>query len=393
MREEKMDQDRIYLDNAATTRTDPQVVEAMLPYFTETYAVASSQFSHTPGILAKEGLDQAREGIARKLNASPEEIVFTSGGTEANNLAVKGAAWAHRGEKDHLICSKIEHNTVLHSCQWLEKQGFKATYLDVDGEGFVDPDRLRKSITDKTFLVSVQHGNQEVGTVQPIAEIAAVCKERGVLFHTDASLSFTHLDLNLQSIPADLVTMSAHKIHGPKGVGALFVRKDAWLKKWMHGGYSEFDLRSGTENVAGIVGFGKAVELAGTKDVHHIRSLQKALFERLDQEIDGFEINGPKDLQRRLPGNVNVSFNLIEGESVVLHLDMKGISVITGSACFSRSLEPSYVMMAMGFSHERAHGSIRFTLSRFNKMDEIDRVVASCKEIVENLRRISPLKK
>jgi len=382
----------IYLDNAAATRTDPDVVKSMLPYFTETYAVASSQFSHTPGILAKEGLDRARKILADKLRCMPEEVIFTSGGTESNNLALKGLAQAYRGQKDHIVCSKIEHNSVLHSCQWLEKEGFRLTTMNVDEEGFVDLDQLKKSITDKTFLVSIQHGNQEVGTLQPIEAIGKLCKEKGVLFHTDAALSFTQLDLDVNRIHADLVTVSAHKIHGPKGVGALYVRKGTKLKKIQHGGYSEFDLRPGTENVAGAVGFGKAVELAQPEHVEFIRSLQKTLCDRLVQEVEGVEINGPKDLNKRLPGNVNVSFRRIEGESVVLHLDMKGISVITGSACFSRSLEPSYVMMAMGFSHERAHGSIRFSFSRFNTAEEIHAVIESCKEVVEALRKISPLK-
>ncbi len=387
-----MEQKTIYLDNAATTKTDPAVVEAMIPYFTETYAVASSQFSHTPGILAREALDRAREIIGRKLNASPEEIVFTSGGTEANNLALKGTAFAHRSKKNHIICSKIEHNSVLHSCRWLGKEGFDVTYIDVDKEGFVDIDQLRKTITNRTFLVSIQHGNQEVGTIQPVEEIGKICKERGILFHTDAALSFTQLDIDVNQINADLVTLSAHKIHGPKGIGALYVRKGTPLKKLIHGGYHEFDLRAGTENVAGAVGFGRAVELFKPEQVSFIKSLQKILLEKLTKEIDGVEINGPENLEKRLPSNVNVSFSRIEGESVVLHLDMKGIAVITGSACFSRSLEPSYVMMAMGFSHERAHGSIRFTFSRFNKLEEVDHVVESCKEVVESLRKISPLK-
>jgi cysteine desulfurase len=388
-----MEQKRIYLDNAATTRTDPEVVKAMMPYFTETYAVASSQFSHTPGIQAREGLDNVREIIADKLNASPEEIVFTSGGTEANNLALKGSALAYRDRKDHLVCSKVEHNSVLHTCQWMEQEGHKLTTIDVDEEGFIDLDQLRDSITDQTFLVSIQHGNQEVGTLQAIGEVGKMCREKGVLFHTDAAQSFTQLDLDVNRIQADLVTLSSHKIHGPKGVGALYVRKGTKLKKITHGGYSEFDLRPGTENVAGVVGFGKAVELARPEHVTFIRSLQKRLMDGLNEEIEGVRVNGPQDLSKRLPWNVNVSFELIEGESVVLHLDMKGISVITGSACFSRSLEPSYVMMAMGFSHERAHGSIRFTMSRFNKMEEIDDVIGSCKEVVEALREISPLKK
>ena len=383
----------IYLDNAATTRTAPEVVEAMLPYFTETYAVASSQFSHTPGILAKDGLDKARDIVARSLRAKSEEIVFTSGGTESNNLALKGTALAFHGKKHHLITSKIEHNAVLHTCQWLEKEGFHVIYADVDSEGFVDLDRIRDSISDDTFLVSIQHGNQEVGTIQDISAVAALCKEKGVLFHTDACLSFTHLDIDLERLQADLVSVSAHKIHGPKGVGALFIRKGTPIIKTVHGGYHEFDLRAGTENVAGIVGFGKAVELAHPNQKVPLRGLQKKLLDGLVHSVTRTELNGPQDMNRRLPGNVNVSFSYVEGESVVLHLDMKGISVITGSACFSRSLEPSHVMMAMGFSHERAHGSIRYTLSRYNRMEEMDRVVDACREVVDGLRKISPMAK
>ncbi len=375
-----MDSERIYMDNAATTRTDPQVVEAMLPYFTDTYAVASSQFSHTPGILAKEALDQARASVASKLGADPGEIVFTSGGTESVNLAIKGTLLAHRGSKDHVVCSKVEHNAVLHTCQWLEKEGVRVTYLDVDGMGFVDPNRLLDSLTDRTAMVSIQHGNQEVGTVQDVRTLASICRERGVLFHTDAALSFTQLPMDVRTVPADLISLSSHKIHGPKGVGALYVRKGTPLVKMNHGGYHEFDLRAGTENVAGIVGFGKAAELAHPDHAAYIRTLQKTLIQRLTAEISGAELNGPSETDHRLPGNVNVSFAHVEGESVVLHLDMKGISVITGSACFSRSLEPSHVMMAMGFSHERAHGSIRCTLSRYNRMDEIDRVVRALKD-------------
>jgi cysteine desulfurase len=386
-----MEHSSIYLDNAATTRTDPRVVEAMLPYFTETYAVASSQFSHTPGILAKEALDRAREIVAVRLGAAPEEIVFTSGGTEANNLAVKGAAFASKGKNSRLICSSIEHTSVLHSCQWLEKQGFDLIRLKVDGEGFIDMDHLESGITDRTVLVSVQYGNQEVGTVQPIAAVAELCKKRGVLLHVDASLGFTQLDMDVRSLPADLITVTAHKIHGPKGVGALYVRKGTPITKWFHGGFMENDLRAGTENVAGIVGFGKAVELADAASVQRVRVMQKRLFESLQARIKNIEINGPRDLSSRLPGNVNVSFMHVEGESVVLHLDMKGVAVITGSACFSRSLEPSYVMMAMQYSHERAHGSIRFTLSRFNTEEEIDRVTGACGEVVQALRSISPL--
>jgi cysteine desulfurase len=386
-----MENPSIYLDNAATTRTDPRVVEAMLPFFGETYAVASSQFSHTPGILAKEALDRSRETVAGRLGASPEEIVFTSGGTEANNLALKGAAFASKHGKGRLICSSIEHTSVLHSAQWLEKQGFELVRLKVDKEGFVDLEHLESSLTDRTVLVSIQCGNQEVGTLQPIAAAAGLCRKRGALLHVDASLGFTQVGLDVRSLPADMITVTAHKIHGPKGVGALYVRKGTPLAKWTHGGYMENDLRAGTENVAGIVGFGRAVELADDASLLKVRTLQKRLFDALGAGVADVEINGPRDMSRRLAGNVNVSFRYVEGESVVLHLDMKGIAVITGSACFSRSLEPSYVMMAMGYSHERAHGSIRFTPSRFNTEEEMDRVASACGEVVEALRSISPL--
>jgi cysteine desulfurase len=385
--------ERIYLDNAAATRTDPAVVEAMLPFFTETYAVASSQFSHSPGIEAREALDRARSIIAKKLNASDGEIVFTSGGTESANLAIKGAAWAAKGKKNHIVCSRIEHQAVLHTCQWLAKEGFELTLLDVDSEGFVDLNRLSDSITDKTVLVSVQHANQEVGTIQPIREIGRLCKEKGTLFHTDASLTFGQLELDVEDVSADLVTISSNKMHGPKGMGALYVRKGTPVVKLLHGGYHEFDLRPGTENVTGAVGFGKAAELTSPVHTEFIRGLQGRLFDKLKSEIEGVIVNGPTDLSRRLPSNVNASFESVEGESVVLHLDMKGVAVITGSACFSRSLEPSYVMMAMGYSHERAHGSIRFTLSRFNAMEEMDRVASAVKDVVAALRRISPLTK
>jgi len=386
-----MEKEIIYLDNASTTKTDPAVVEAMIPYFTEDYAVASSQFSHTPGIRSREALDRSREVIAKRLNALPEEIVFTSGGTESNNLAVKGVVYGADKNRNHIICSAVEHNSILHSCKWLEEQGYNVTYLKVDKNGFVDLNQLRDSINEKTILVTIQHGNQETGTLQSIDKIAEICKEKEVLYHADAVLTFTNIDIDLKKIPADLLSISAHKIHGPKGIGALFVRKGTNLKKIFHGGYSEFDMRPGTENVAGAVGFAKAVELANRGDINKVRDMQKRLIDRLTSEIEGVVLNGPEDLSRRLPGNVNVSFERIEGESVVLHFDMRGIAVITGSACFSRSLEPSYVMMAMGFSHERAHGSIRFSLSKFNTMNEINDTVDASKEIVDTLRKISPI--
>jgi len=387
-----MEREPIYLDNAASTQAAPEVVEAMLPYFTERYAVASSQFSHTLGLEAKEALDRARATIAAKINAELEEFIFTSGGTEANNLAVKGAAYANRKKGNHLITSKIEHLSVLHPCRSLEREGFSVTYLNVDREGFVDLDQLKDAITDETILVSVQWINQEVGTIQDIAEIGRICRERGVLFHTDAALGLGWLPLDVQEANIDLASFSAHKLHGPKGIGGLYVRTDVKVKKLIEGGYNEFDLRAGTENIPGAVGFAKAIEIFSTEDSEYVRNLRDRLMEGL-LEIEGAELNGPRDGTRRHPGNVNVSFQFAEGEAVILHLDMKGVAVITGSACFSRALEPSHVLMAMGHTHERAHGSIRYTLSRYNTAEELDRAAEATREVVERLRQISPMKR
>jgi cysteine desulfurase len=385
-----MEQERIYLDNAASTKVAPEVLEAMLPYFTEHYAVASSQFSHTPGILVKEALDRARAVIASRIGAKPEEFIFTSGGTEASNLAIKGAAYANRKKGNHIITSKIEQLSVLQPCRSLEKEGFSVTYLGVDREGFVDPDELKKAIRPETILVSIQTANQEVGTIQNLRELGRICRERGVLFHTDAELALGWLPFDVREANIDLASFSAHKLHGPKGIGGLFVREGVKLKRLLDGGYNEFELRAGTENVPGAVGFAKAVELFKPEDSRYIQELRDYLMERL-LEIEGAELNGPRG-ERRHPGNVNISFAFAEGESIVLHLDMKGIAVITGSACFSRALEPSHVLLAMGYPHERAHSSIRYTLSRYNTRDELDRVVEATREVVEQLRRISPLK-
>lgn len=385
-----MEQQRIYLDNAASTRVAPEVLEAMRPYFTEHYAVASSQFSHTPGIMVKEALDGARETLASKIGAAPGEFIFTSGGTEANNLAIKGVAYAHRVKASHIITSKIEQLSVLQPCRTLEREGFSVTYLDVDREGFVDPAKLEAAIRPETILVSIQTVNQEVGTIQNIRELGRICRERGVLFHTDGELALGWLTLDVREANIDLASFSAHKLHGPKGIGGLFIREGVKLKKLIEGGYNEFDLRAGTENVPGAVGFAKAVELFKPEDSQYVRGLRDYLIERLLQ-IDGAELNGPGGKGRH-PGNVNVSFEFAEGESIVLHLDMKGIAVITGSACFSRALEPSHVLMALGHTHERAHSSIRYTLSRYNTREELDRAAEATREVVEQLRRISPLK-
>jgi len=384
-----MEQERIYLDNATSTPVAPEVVEALLPYFTEHYAVASSQFSHTPGIVAKEALDQARAAIAARIGAQPEELIFTSGGTEANNLALKGAAYANRRRGDHIITSKVEHLSVLHPCRSLEKEGFSITYLDVNRAGFVDLDQLEDAITDKTILVSLQWANQEVGTIQNIKEIGRICRERGVLFHTDAALALGWLPIDVQEANIDLASFSAHKLHGPKGIGGLYVREGVKLKKLIEGGYNEFDLRAGTENIPGAIGFAKAVEIFKPEDSEYVQNLREQLMKKL-LGIEGAELNGPQGA-RRHPGNVNISFRFAEGEAVILHLDMKGIAVITGSACFSRALEPSHVLMAMGLTHERAHSSIRYTLSRYNAQEELDRAAAATGEVVERLRGISPL--
>ncbi len=385
-----MEQERIYLDNAASTRVAPEVVEAMLPYFTEHYAVASSQFSHTPGILVKEALDRARSTIASKIGAKPEEFIFTSGGTEANNLAIKGAAYANRKKGDHIITSKIEQLSILQPCRSLEKEGFSVTYLDVDREGFVDPEELEAAIRPETILVSIQTVNQEVGTIQNIKELGRICRERGVLFHTDAELALGWLNFDVKEANIDLASFSGHKLHGPKGIGGLFVREGVKLRRLLDGGYNEFELRAGTENVPGAVGFAKAVELFKPEDSRYVQGLRDYLLEALLQ-VEGAALNGPQG-ERRHPGNVNISFAFAEGESIVLHLDMKGIAVITGSACFSRALEPSHVLLAMGYTHERAHSSIRYSLSRYNTREELDRTVEATREVVEQLRRISPLK-
>jgi cysteine desulfurase len=387
-----MQNEAIYMDNAATTQVDPAVVEAMLPYFTERYAVASSQFSHSPGIEVREGLEAARATIAQALGAAkPEEVIFTSGETESNNWALRGMAQAFRGKKNHLVVSKIESRSVLDTAKALEKEGVRVTHLDVDGDGFVNLEQLRDSLTEDTFLVSIQHANEEMGTIQDIDAIAAIVKAKGVVFHTDASQTFTKVPLNLTETPADLATITAHLIHGPKGIAALYVREGTPIAKWMQGGFMEFNLRGGVENVPGAAGFAKAVELSSATQVEYTAALRDLLIDGIMARIPKTELNGPR--HRRLPGNVNVSFHYAEGESTLLHLDMMGIAVVTGSACFSRSLEPSYVLMAMGKTHELAHGSIRYSLSRYNTVDEVDRVVEATAEVIETLRRISPLGK
>ena len=381
----------VYLDNAAATRLDERVLEVIKPYLFETYAVATSQFGYSPGIEARDALDAARATIARALGAAPEEFIFTSGSTESSNMALKGVALA-LGEKKgrHIITSRIEDFAVLHSARALEKQGFQVTYLDVDEHGRLDLDQLREAITPQTILVSVQAANQEIGTLQDVAAVGAICRERDVLFHTDATHSFLRVPLDVREVPVDLVTVAAHLIHGPKGVGGLYVRQGTPLAKWMDGGFQEFNLRAGSENIPGAVGFARAVELVTPEETARLQDMRDRLIERL-LRIPHSRLNGHPVL--RLPHNANVSFRFVEGESILLHLDMRGFAVSTGSACFSRSLEASHVILGIGGNHERAHGSVRFTFGRFNQAEDVDAVADAIADVIEKLRAISPLGK
>lgn len=382
----------IYMDNAASTRLDERVLEAMRPYFFDSYAVATSEFGHSMGIEAKETLADARSKLASLLKVGAEELILTSGDTESSNLALKGVALS-LGEKKgkHIVTSRIEDFPVLNSAKAMERMGYKATYLPVDREGNLDMGELEKAITKETILVSIQHSNQEIGTVQDVAAIGKVCHEKGTLFHVDATHTFRRLDFDLGRLPIDLMSISAHTIHGPKGVGGLFVRKGTPLGKWMDGGFQEFNLRAGLENIPGAVGFAKAAELVTSEENERLASIRDKLIARLLSEVPETTLNGHRS--KRIPQNANITFHYVEGESITLHLDMRGIEVSTGSACFSRSLEASHVIMGIGGNHERAHGSIRYSLGRFNSMDEVDIVVDSMKEVISRLREISPLKK
>jgi len=383
---------RIYLDNAASTRVDKRVVNAMIPFFTEKYGVPSSQFAHTYGIEVKDAVDGARTLISKKLGGKfPEEIIFTSSGTESNNLAAIGVAFANAEKGRHLITMQTEHNSVLNSFKRLEKEGFEVTYLPVDKDGIVNIDTLRKSIRDDTTLVSIQYGNHETGTVQNIKDIAKVVKEKGALFHTDAAIAWPYLPIDAYKWGIDLITLSPHKFHGPKGIGILFVKKGTKIEKIMNGGYNEFNLRPGTENVPAIIGAKKAIEIFSQKDVAYIASLKKRLLNDIKTNIKDIEING--SMEHSSPHILNLTFKYVEGEAVSLRLDFEGIAVITGSACYSRNLQASYILMAMGREHEQAHGSIRFSLSKYNTEEEIDYTVQKTEEVIKSLRELSPLGK
>jgi len=380
---------KIYLDNAASTRTDDRVLKYMEPYFLETYAVATSEFAYSMGIEAKEVLDNARHVLASSLKALDEEIIFTSGGTESSNLALKGVAKANKG--NHLVVSTIEDFPVLHSAKTLEKEGLDVTYLGVDNEGFTDLKQLKEAIREDTILVSVQHANQEIGTIQDIHAIGEICKDRDVLFHTDATHSYARVPIDVTRVPVDLITISGHTIHGPKGIGGLYIRDGTSITKMMDGGFQEFNKRGGLENIPGAVGLAKAVKLITPKENKRLMGMRDYLIKKVLTEVPDTVLNGSK--QKRLPHNANITFHSVEGESITLHLDMKGIAVSTGSACFSQSLEGSHVIFGIGGNHERAHGSVRFTFGRYNTMEEIDRVVIAIAEVVKKLREISPLGK
>ena len=379
----------IYLDHAATTPLRPEVLEAMLPYLSLEFGNPSSVYG--AGRRGHQALDQARDTVSRLLRAKSEEIIFTSGGSEGANLAIKGVAWAYQNKGKHIITSAIEHHAVLDTVLWLKQKGFEATILPVDAYGLVSPKQVQAALRDDTILVSIMHANNEVGTIQPIREIGAIVREHGAFFHTDAVQTAGILDLDVNELNVDLLSLSAHKFYGPKGVGALYVRKGVRIDSLIHGGAQEKRRGAGTENVAGIVGLAKAFELAQEEReeaTRHLVQLRDQLLEGL-QTIPHTKING--SLKQRLPNNVNVCFQFIEGESLLLNLDLRGIAASSGSACTSGSLDPSHVLLAMGLPHEIAHGSLRLTLGRDNTREQVNYVLQEIPEIIERLRAMSPL--
>ena len=382
--------DRIYLDNAATTAVSPEVLTAMLPYFTECYGNPSS--IHSTGRDAHKAVDAARRQVAAAINADPSEIYFTAGGSESDNWAIKGTAFAKRDKGNHIITTAIEHHAVLHTCQWLEKQGFEVTYLPVDENGLVSVEDVEKAITDKTILISVMAANNEIGTIEPIAEIGALARSRGILFHTDAVQAVGAIPLDVKAMNIDMLSMSGHKFHGPKGIGALYVRKGVRLDTLIAGGAQERGKRAGTENLSGIVGIGKAIEIA-TRDMEanaaRMTALRDKLIHGILESIPDVRLNGHPT--RRLPNNVNVSVRYIEGEALLLRLDLAGIAGSSGSACTSGSLDPSHVLLAIGLPHEIAHGSLRLTLGTDTTEADIDEVLDKLPGIVKNLRDMSVL--
>lgn len=381
----------VYMDYSATTYVKPEVLEEMLPYFTNKFGNPSAFYSVSRE--SKMAVDKARERVAKVLNADTNEIYFTGGGSEADNWAIKGIAFAHKNKGNHIITTKIEHHAVLHTCQWLEKQGFEVTYLDVNEEGFVDLEELKNAITDKTILVSVMFANNEIGTIEPVKEIGKICRERKIVFHTDAVQAVGNVDIDVKDMNIDLLSLAGHKVYGPKGIGALYIRKGIRIDNLIHGGGQERARRAGTENIPAIVGLGKAMEIAGENLDEHIAKISKLRDKLINGllEIPYTRLNGPKDGNKRLPGNVNVCFEFIEGEGILLSLDFEGICGSSGSACTSGSLDPSHVLLAIGLPHEIAHGSLRLSLGEGTTEEDVDYVLEKLPPIIARLRSMSPL--
>ncbi|WP_160685070.1 cysteine desulfurase NifS [Clostridium sp. C2-6-12] len=380
----------VYMDYSATTYVKPEVLEEMLPYFTEKFGNPSSFYGISRE--TKRAIDKAREQVAKAINCLPEEVYFTGGGSEADNWAIKGIAAAHKNKGNHIITTKIEHHAVLHACQYLEKNGFDVTYLDVDDEGLVRLEDLKAAITDKTILVTIMFANNEIGTIEPIKEIGELCREKKIYFHTDAVQAVGNIPVDVKEMNIDMLSLAGHKIYGPKGIGVLYIKKGIKIDNLIHGGAQERNRRAGTENIASIVGLGKAIELATTNLEEHMKNLT-VLRDRLINgllEIPYTKLNGPKG-DKRLPGNVNVCFRFIEGESILLSLDFKGVCASSGSACTSGSLDPSHVLLAIGLPHEIAHGSLRLSMGDGSTDEDVDYVLEVVPPIIERLRNMSPL--
>ena len=380
----------VYMDYSATTYVKPEVVEEMLPYFTEKFGNPSSFYGISRE--TKRAIDKAREQIAKALNCLPDEVYFTGGGSEADNWAIKGIAAAHKNKGNHIITTKIEHHAVLHTCQYLEKNGFEVTYLDVDDEGFVRIEDLKNAITDKTILVSIMFANNEIGTIQPIKEIGEICREKKIFFHTDAVQAVGNIPVDVKDMYIDMLSLAGHKIYGPKGIGVLYIKKGIKIDNLIHGGAQEKNRRAGTENIASIVGLGRAVELATDNLEEHMEKLTVLRDKLMDGllQIPYTKLNGPRG-EKRLPSNVNVCFRFIEGESILLSLDFKGVCASSGSACTSGSLDPSHVLLAIGLPHEIAHGSLRLTMGEGSTEEDVDYVLEVVPPIIERLRNMSPL--